>query len=142
MMEQSQLAKIVAVLKVAYPYHFKDMSKDDVLGMIAIYKQQFKEFHIISLTNAINVLIKVCKYMPSIAEIYEECENQQRKFYQKILECNKNVEPNRKKYLLDMIDWYRVSSSNMPIEEINELLSYYNELKLNNTNLELLGTSL
>lgn len=141
-MEQSELAKIVALLRVAYPYHFKDWKKEDVFSMISIYKQQFKEFHIVSLTNAINVLIKVCKYVPSIAEIYEECQKQQCIFYKKILENNKSITSERKKYLLDMVDWYRVSSSNMPLEEINEIIGYYDDLKLQNKEVNLIGVGL
>lgn len=140
-MEQSQLAKIIAVLKVSYPYYFKDLDKSDVLGMISIYKQQFKEFHISSLANSINLLIKKCKFMPTIAEIYEECEKQQTNLYRCILENNSNIQESRKKYLLDMVDWYCVSAHIMPLELKNEILGYYDYL-LKNNGLEAIGTSL
>lgn len=125
-MEQSQLVKIIMVLKIAYPYHFKDMTKEDVYAMTSIYQKQFKEFHPTMLMNTVNVLIKKCTYMPSIAELYQECRNQEAIFYKKVLELSGEFE--NKKFLSDMIDWYRIQDS-FPPEIKNEIMGHYKKLK-------------
>lgn len=126
LMEQSELVKIIAILKVAYPYHFKDMRKEDIYAMTSIYLKQFNEFNYIIMSNAINVLIKKCVYMPSIAEIYQECRKQEIKFYKKILELSGDVP--EKKFLNDMLDWYQIQDG-VPDDIKNQIMNYYQKIK-------------
>lgn len=73
-MDQSKLSKIIAKLKFAYPYYFKDMERDDIYAFFSLYQEQLSEFNYETLNNAINSLIKTNKYMPAISEIYEYCK--------------------------------------------------------------------
>lgn len=70
-----KVSKMISTFKIAYPYYFKDLTKEDVLGVYAIYEEALKEYNIETINNATKSIIKKSKYMPSIKEIIDECEN-------------------------------------------------------------------
>lgn len=75
-MEASKLiSMIIAKLKIAYPYYFKELTDEEFLGLIAMYQEQLNEYNEITLSNAIKSIIKKNKFMPTIKEIIDECEN-------------------------------------------------------------------
>lgn len=75
MMEESELSKLILKFKIAYPQFFIDMTKEDVLGLIAMYKEQLNGYSYNLVSKAIDKIIAKNKYMPSIAEIIDECES-------------------------------------------------------------------
>lgn len=73
-MEQSKsISKALMKLKIAYQYYFKDMPSDEFIGLISIYKDALSDYNDITIEAAINQIIKTNKYMPSVAEVIEEC---------------------------------------------------------------------
>jgi hypothetical protein len=88
-MDQSQLSKIIAILKIAYPYYFKDLTVEETVAMVSLYKSQIN-YDYKTTSSAVTELIKIKKYMPSIAEIIDECKNQQLNKKYLILELMKN----------------------------------------------------
>lgn len=72
-MEQSFCSSMIAKLKVAFPYYFKDMSKEEIYEMIRTYKDSLN-YNPIIIESAIKEIIKTSKFMPSIGEIIEACE--------------------------------------------------------------------
>lgn len=82
-MEQSQLSKIVKVLAMAYPYFFKDMSEEDIMSLTLLYRQKLKNYDYPIVAKAIDEIITNNKFMPSLAEVLDECNRQQRIFYKK-----------------------------------------------------------
>lgn len=119
-MKQSELVKIIMVLKVAYPYHFKDMTKEDVYAMTSIYKQQFKDYAPVVLMKAVDVLVRKSPYMPSIAELHSESKKQEIVFYKELLERS-DIDKKRKKQLSDLLSWYETQEE-IPNEIKNEIL--------------------
>ena len=75
-MEQSKLiSSVIAKLRIAYPYYFKDLDEEMILGMVKMYQDQLAGYDYEIVINAIDNIIKTSKYMPTIAEILENCEN-------------------------------------------------------------------
>ena len=61
-MEQSKLISgVIAKLRIAYPYYFKDLDEDMLMGLIKMYQDE---------------IIRTSKFMPTIAEILEKCNGQ------------------------------------------------------------------
>ena len=74
-MEKSQLlGSLIAKLKLAYPYYFKDLSKEEVLGLYAMYEEELSNYNVDTLNKAIKEIIRNNKYMPTLKEIIDECE--------------------------------------------------------------------
>lgn len=67
------ISKALMKFKIAYPYFFKDMPKEELIGLISIYQEVLDEFNEETIEAAANIIIKNNKYMPSPAEFVEGC---------------------------------------------------------------------
>lgn len=75
-MEQSKLISVfIAKLKMAYPNYFKELSYEQVLDLIALYQEMLGNYNEQTLNKVAKEIIKTKKYMPSISEIIELCDN-------------------------------------------------------------------
>lgn len=79
-MEQSSFVKIIRVLQVAYPYYFKDMSKETSVAFMQLYFSKLKKYDYKVVSTAIDNIITDNKYMPTLAEVIKECENQYKEY--------------------------------------------------------------
>lgn len=73
-MEQSKLSSAIAKLKIAYPYFFKELRTEELAGMISMYQEYLSEYNETTLSNAVKLIIRKNKFMPSIQELVDECE--------------------------------------------------------------------
>jgi len=90
-MEQSKLISgIIAKFKIAYPYYFKTLTTEEVVGMFNMYQSQIVGYKPEIIIGAIDEIIKKSKFMPSIAEILEECESQLKNYSYAISEKMKD----------------------------------------------------
>ena len=80
-MEQLNFSKIVNVLRIAYPYYFKDMEKESTIMFNQLYYSKLKRYDYVVVSNAINKIIENNEFMPTIAEIMAECDKETRKLY-------------------------------------------------------------
>lgn len=80
-MEQLSFSKIVNVLRIAYPYYFKDMEKESTIMFNQLYYSKLKRYDYVVVSNAINKIIENSEFMPTIAEIMAECDKETRKLY-------------------------------------------------------------
>lgn len=60
---------ILKMLKVYYPYHFKDLSTDEQVLMLRLWENAFKDEPYKKVVNVINKWVLENKYMPTIAEV-------------------------------------------------------------------------
>ena len=133
MMEQSKLISvIIAKLKIAYPYYFKELTEEEFAGLFSLYQEELENTHPIALLNTIKKIIKKSKFMPSIADILIEYKQELKKYYIEIIN-NSNFED--KKFLLDMIDWFSLHDDfpdNIPKNIISDIskLDYKNVREL------------
>lgn len=85
-MEQSKLISgVMAKLRIAYPYYFKDLDEELILGMVKVYQEQLVGYTPEIVLKAIDEIIRTSKFMPSIAEILEKCDSQVKTYSYDIL---------------------------------------------------------
>lgn len=74
-MEQSKLiSSAIARLKIAYPYYFKELKTEELVGLINMYQEELCIYNETTLINAIKSIIRKNKFMPTLKEILDECE--------------------------------------------------------------------
>lgn len=74
-MEQLQsISEIIAKLKIAYPYYFKELTKEELLGMASIYQETLGMYNKITIQKAINQIVRENQFMPTIKELIDKCE--------------------------------------------------------------------
>ena len=89
-MDLLSFSKIVNVLKIAYPYYFKDMSEESSKQFMQLYYGKLKGFRYETVANVINKTIEEREFMPSLAEVVKDCKNEQKTSYrEKIQEMYK-----------------------------------------------------
>ncbi len=91
-MEASKLiSMLIAKLKIAYPYYFKELTDEEFLGLIAMYQEHLSEYDEETLSYAINSIIKKNKFIPTIKEIIDECESYSIKHKNVVIEKMKEL---------------------------------------------------
>lgn len=76
MKDKSKLiSSFIAKLKMAYPYYFKDFNEEDTLDMVMMYQDMLGNYNEQTLDKVVKDIIKTKKYMPSLSEIIELCDN-------------------------------------------------------------------
>lgn len=68
-MTKTEAAKILAVLKVAYPNYYKNITPEEAQGAIGLWARQFKDIPYELINIAVNKLIAINIFPPSIAEV-------------------------------------------------------------------------
>lgn len=86
-MEQSHFANLIKTLEVAYPYYFKDLSKDNAVAFMQLYYSNLKKYRYEIGAKAINNIITTHDFMPSLAEVLKECDKQSKYYYKETLEA-------------------------------------------------------
>lgn len=74
-MREDEVSVIVATLGLAYPNNFKNYTEEQTLALIKFYQEQLQEYNYKTVKKSIDILIKNKKYLPTVAEIIETCEN-------------------------------------------------------------------
>lgn len=74
-MKQSKLvSSIIAKLKIAYPYYFKDLTDEEFVGLVSMYQEQIIGYRPEIIMKSVNNIISKSKFMPTVAEILENCK--------------------------------------------------------------------
>lgn len=145
---------VLALIKLAYPYYYKDFSTDELLALIKLWEIQFNGYKDDDITSAVNCLISTNKYPPTISEIKDIIISHSVKYldshkaWEKVEECLKSTYDTEKKYneldenikavlsLTDIYDMKNVKrdelmySKNKFIEEYREKIrNNYDETK-------------
>ena len=79
-MEQLDFNKIAKALTIAYPYYFKDMSKEDALMFNQLYFNKLKKYDYQVVAKAIDDIIMSNNYMPTLAEVIKSCDKEYRNY--------------------------------------------------------------
>lgn len=80
-MEQLNFSEIVNILRIVYPYYFKDMEKESTIMFNQLYYSKLKKYNYVVVSSAINKIIEKSEFMPTIAEILTECDKETRRLY-------------------------------------------------------------
>lgn len=74
-MEHSKLISgMIAKFKIAYPYYFKDLKNEELIGMISMFQEELSGYNELTIANATKSIIRKNKFMPTLKEIIDECE--------------------------------------------------------------------
>lgn len=71
-MTREDAIKILAILKAAYPNSYKNISKDEANGVVAVWTIQFAKYPADIVYMAVNKAISSCKFPPSICEVKDK----------------------------------------------------------------------
>lgn len=71
-MTREETIKVLAILKAAYPNSYKNMTKDEANGTVAIWSMQFSTIPVEVVMIAINKLISTSPFPPAICEVKEK----------------------------------------------------------------------
>lgn len=71
-MTRQEAIKILSVLKAAYPNSYKGMTKDEANGTVNIWATQFASMPYSVVSIAVNKLISINTFPPSINEVKEK----------------------------------------------------------------------
>jgi hypothetical protein len=71
-MTNEEAAKLLALIKIAYPTSYRDLDEDSTRATIAMWKNTFADVPYVILTLAFENFRRRSKYPPTIAEMYEE----------------------------------------------------------------------
>lgn len=75
-MEHSKLISgMLAKFKIAYPYYFKDLKNEELIGMVSMFQEELSGYNELTISNATKSIIRKNKFMPTLKEIIDECEN-------------------------------------------------------------------
>lgn len=73
-MNRKDITRFIMILKTAYQYAFKDMSKEETQNIVSLYQEMLSEYNSETLEIVAKEIIKTKKYLPSISEIINLCE--------------------------------------------------------------------
>ena len=88
-MNTKGISTLIATFKIAYPYFFKESTKEEITALSRIYQEHLNCYNEKTLANSTRKLIAIKKFMPSISEIIEACEKEKEFMRNEILELMK-----------------------------------------------------
>lgn len=74
-MTTEEAAKLLALIKVAYPTSYRDLDEDSTRATINMWQSTFADVPYVILTLAFENFRRRSKYPPTIAEMYEELQH-------------------------------------------------------------------
>lgn len=122
-MEQSKLIScVIAKLKIAYPYYFNKLSKEDFVGMVTMYQEYLGNLNPNALMMTLKKIIKKEEYMPSIPTILNTYRKEACSYFVELIN-NTDTDVEDKKYLESMAEWYSLQEDYPRdfLKRINEL---------------------
>lgn len=86
MENKKKISLFLTKLKLAYPRYFNELKKEDFIGLSNMLEEMLASYNEQTLNNVAKEIIKTKKYMPSISEILEMCENSKDRVKNEIIE--------------------------------------------------------
>ena len=71
-MTREETIKVLAILKAAYPNSYKNMTKEEANGTVAVWSMQFSNIPVEVVMIAINKLISTSTFPPAICEVKDK----------------------------------------------------------------------
>ena len=128
-MTRDDTIKVLAVLKAAYPASYRNMSKDEANGVVMIWATQFAADPVQVVMMAVQKLIAVSQFPPSIAEVKSKLHNLYWEAEGRLLTCNIEMGEDEVKAVTAIRDacsrYNRGSSKEPTLEELMGGLQNY-----------------
>lgn len=74
MENKKKISMFLTKLKLAYPRYFKELEKEDFIGLSNMLEEMLGNYNEQVLNEVAKKIITTKKYMPTVAEILEVCE--------------------------------------------------------------------
>ena len=114
-------------LKLAYPRYFNELEKEDFIGLSNMLEEMLSSYNEQTLDNVAKEIIRTKKYMPSISEILEFCDNAKTNTRNEIVELM-----NKDGYFKDPREIEKVylwlSEGIIPAWLKKDMMNYYNKM--------------
>ena len=89
-MEQSSLiSNVIIKLQIAYPSYFNKLSQEESIALAQMYKDELSKYSEGILSSSIKNIIRNNKFMPNLSEIIGECEKNNKRYVNGIIELMK-----------------------------------------------------
>ena len=75
MENKKKISLFLTKLKLAYPRYFKELSNEDFIGLSNMLEEMLEKYNEVALNKVAKQIITTKKYMPTVAEILEMCED-------------------------------------------------------------------
>lgn len=85
MVQSKLISGVIAKLKVAYSYYFKEINDEEFILLTQMYQNQLAEYIPEIVLKSIDKIISTSKFMPTIAEIINKCEEEKNNFMNEIV---------------------------------------------------------
>ena len=132
-MEKSKsISVFIAKLKLAYPNYFKELNNKQVLEMVGLYQEMLGNYNQETLDVVAKEIIKTKKYMPSISEIIDLCEEKKLHIRNEIVE--KMIDDGYFKSQIEIEKVYGwLEEGIIPKWFKQDMMKYYNKMIENKT---------
>lgn len=74
MENRKTISSLIARFKVAFPYYFEKLTDEEFVGLISLWNEQLSMFSDEALENAFTTIVRTSRFMPTLQEIIEKCE--------------------------------------------------------------------
>ena len=75
MENKKKISLFLTKLKLAYPRYFKELSNEDFIGLSNMLEEMLEKYNEAALNKVAKKIITTKKFMPTVAEILEMCED-------------------------------------------------------------------
>lgn len=126
-MECKKISSFIAKMKIAYPRYFNELKNEDFIGLSNMLEEILKNYNEETLNEVAKTIIITKKYMPSISDILEICDNTKVQTRNEIVE--KMVEDGYFKSPQEIDKVYFWLSENIIPEWFKkDMMKYYNKM--------------
>ena len=127
MENKKKISLFLTKLKLAYPRYFNELKNEDFIGLSNMLEEMLGNYNEQTLDNVAKEIIKTKKYMPSISDILEMCENSKGRVRNEIIE--KMIEDGYFKSPQEIDKVYMwLSEGIIPSWLKNDMYEYYNKM--------------
>jgi len=127
MENKKKISLFLTKLKLAYPRYFNELEKEDFIGLSNMLEEMLSSYNEQTLDNVAKEIIRTKKYMPSISEILEFCDNAKTNTRNEIVELM-----NKDGYFKDPREIEKVylwlSEGIIPAWLKKDMMNYYNKM--------------
>jgi hypothetical protein len=103
-MTLEESVKLLALIKLAYPNSYKDIDKDTQLATVKMWQRNFDTVPLAIVELALDHFVKMSKFPPTIADIYEELKSLHYEALQNVLCLDDGERRNLNKYIMQQTE--------------------------------------
>ena len=100
-MTLEESAKLLALIKLAYPNSYKDIDKDTQLATVKMWQRVFDTLPLAIMEMVLDHYVKKSQFPPTIADMWDELRNLHYEAVQNVLILDDGERRNLNKYIME-----------------------------------------